>query len=56
MDDLNAIRRRLAGARGSEYWRCLEELADSAAFQELLAREAPRHAAAWSDAMDRRDF
>ena len=50
------IRQRLAGARGPEYWRCLEELADSAEFKELVSREAPRHAAAWLDAMDRRDF
>jgi len=54
--DLNAIRQRLANARGLEYWRCLEELADSAEFKELIGREAPRHAAAWSDALDRRDF
>ena len=56
MDDLNAIRQRLSGARGPEYWRCLEELADSAEFKALVSREAPRHAAAWSEVMDRRDF
>jgi molybdopterin-containing oxidoreductase family iron-sulfur binding subunit len=56
VDDLNVIRRRLSRARGAEYWRCLEELADSAEFNELVSREAPRHAAAWREAMDRRDF
>ena len=56
MKDLNAIGRRLSDARGAEYWRCLEELADSEEFKELISREAPRHAAAWSGAMDRRDF
>ncbi|HVO95595.1 MAG TPA: TAT-variant-translocated molybdopterin oxidoreductase, partial [Terriglobales bacterium] len=56
MDDLNAIRQRLSGARGPEYWRCLEELADSGGFKELVSREAPRQAAVWSDALDRRDF
>ena len=56
MDDLNVIRRRLSSARGPEYWRCLEELADSAEFKELVNREAPRHAAAWTEVMDRRDF
>jgi molybdopterin-containing oxidoreductase family iron-sulfur binding subunit len=40
--DLNAIRQRLASVRGPEYWRCLEELADSAEFKELVSREAPR--------------
>ena len=56
MDNVNSIRQRLAVASGPEYWRCLEELADSAAFKELVSREAPRHSAAWLDAMDRRDF
>ena len=56
MDDLNIIRQRLSQALGPEYWRCLEELADSADFKELVSREAPRHGAAWSDAIDRRNF
>ena len=56
MKDLNAIRQRLSDARGAEYWRCLEELADSAEFEKLVRLEAPRYAAAWSDAIDRRDF
>jgi MoCo/4Fe-4S cofactor protein with predicted Tat translocation signal len=56
VDDLGALRRRLSTARGPEYWRCLEELAGSAEFKELISREAPRHAAAWTDALDRRDF
>ena len=56
MDDVKSIRQRLAVASGPEYWRCLEELADSAAFKELVSREAPRHSAAWLDALDRRDF
>jgi molybdopterin-containing oxidoreductase family iron-sulfur binding subunit len=55
-DDLNVIRQRLSSARGPEYWRCLEELAGSAEFKELVNREAPRHAAAWAEALDRRDF
>ena len=42
MYDLNAVRQRLAKVRGPEYWRCLEELADSAEFKELVSREAPR--------------
>ena len=56
MDDLNAIRQRLSSARGPEYWRCLEELADRAEFKELVQREFPRHAAALGEAMDRREF
>src|SRR5262245_46965637 len=54
--DLDAIRRRLSTARGKEYWRSLDELADSEAFKRWMHEEMPRHAAAWTDALDRRDF
>ena len=32
---------RLEGAQGKKYWRSLEELADSEAFQEMMQREYP---------------
>src|SRR5574341_1402813 len=54
--DLAAIRERLAGARGKLYWRSLEELAESEAFQEFLHREFPRHASEWVDPVTRREF
>ena len=55
--DLAAIRARLASSRGRNYWRSLEELAQSDGFQELLEREFPRHAAEWTnDAAGRRQF
>ena len=54
--DLKAVRQRLASAHGREYWRCLEELADSDSFQQLVHHESPRHAAAWMNAIDRRGF
>ncbi|HEX9274599.1 MAG TPA: TAT-variant-translocated molybdopterin oxidoreductase, partial [Candidatus Binatia bacterium] len=54
--DLNFIRRRLSTVRGVEYWRCLEELADTEDFKELLQREFPRHASVWLDSLDRREF
>ena len=37
--DLAALRARLAGRRGKEYWRSLEELAETADFQDLLRHE-----------------
>ncbi len=55
-DTLSTIRRRLGTSSGPEYWRCLEELADTAEFKEFVSREIPRHAAAWIEAMDRREF
>jgi MoCo/4Fe-4S cofactor protein with predicted Tat translocation signal len=40
-----------------QYWRSLEELADTEEFREWLQREFPREAAVWDDrAIDRRRF
>jgi molybdopterin-containing oxidoreductase family iron-sulfur binding subunit len=41
---------------GPEYWRSLEELAGSAAFQEALHREFPKGASEWLDSVSRRGF
>jgi MoCo/4Fe-4S cofactor protein with predicted Tat translocation signal len=54
--DLAAIRERLGASRGRDYWRSLEELADSEGFQDLLEREFPRYAMQWDDAAGRRHF
>src|SRR6476659_9342303 len=39
-----------------QYWRSLEELADSEEFQEVLHREFPENAAEWNDPVGRRKF
>ena len=55
--DLASIRARLDASRGREYWRSLEELANTEGFQDLLEREFPRQAAEWTDdAAGRRQF
>jgi MoCo/4Fe-4S cofactor protein with predicted Tat translocation signal len=54
--DLAAVREKLSGAHGKEYWRCLEELAGSEAFEQLLRADCPRQASAWADSVDRRGF
>jgi len=41
---------------GKQYWRSLEELAETDEFQELLHREFPEHATEWSDPVGRRKF
>src|SRR5256885_9133737 len=56
MTDLDAVRARLAAARGAQYWRTLEEVADSEAFAELVAREMPAATGLWLDPMQRRSF
>jgi molybdopterin-containing oxidoreductase family iron-sulfur binding subunit len=47
--DLASIRARLDASRGREYWRSLEELANTEGFEDLLEREFPRQAAEWTD-------
>ena len=54
--DLAAIRESLAGASGPEYWRSLEELAKTEAFQEYLHREFPEAASEFTDPVGRRQF
>ncbi len=54
--DLDAIRARLGRARGPEYWRGLEELAETEEFRELLHREFPQDASEWLDPVSRRRF
>jgi molybdopterin-containing oxidoreductase family iron-sulfur binding subunit len=47
--DLAAVRARLAGSGGREYWRNLDELAQTPEFAELVEREFPRQAIGWSE-------
>jgi molybdopterin-containing oxidoreductase family iron-sulfur binding subunit len=54
--DVNALRARLANAEGREFWRSLDELADTPEFNELLKREFPHGAAEWRDPVSRRCF
>ncbi|MGB8986897.1 MAG: TAT-variant-translocated molybdopterin oxidoreductase, partial [Candidatus Sulfotelmatobacter sp.] len=61
---LDSVRERIEAAiahdaaekTGPEYWRSLEELAGSAAFQEALHREFPKGASEWVDSVSRRGF
>lgn len=54
--DLGAVRKRLEGSQGKEYWRSLDELADTEAFQEFMHKEFPRQAAPLASSVNRRDF
>jgi molybdopterin-containing oxidoreductase family iron-sulfur binding subunit len=54
--DLDAIRERLRASGGQEYWRSLEELAETPEFRDFLEREFPRQASVWDDSFDRRKF
>ncbi|SVC34029.1 uncharacterized protein METZ01_LOCUS286883, partial [marine metagenome] len=41
--DLEAIRKRLEDSKGPQYWRSLEELADTDEFQTFMIKEFPQH-------------
>lgn len=53
---LSQIQERLAASRGRDYWRSLEELAETPGFVEFLHREFPRQASEWQPGMSRRGF
>src|SRR5205085_8697392 len=54
--DLAAIRAKLNKACGQQYWRSLEQIADTQQFREMLHREFPPGAAEWWDGLSRRSF
>ncbi len=54
--DIEALRARLDGTRGREYWRSLEALTGTPEFKEFLHREFPQNASEWLDPVGRRGF
>jgi len=50
------VRAKLNGARGQEYWRSLDEVAQTPEFEEMLHREFPNSASEWDSTYSRRDF
>jgi len=54
--DLAPLRNKLAGTRGKQYWRSLEEVAGTPEFSDYLHREFPENASEWLDPKGRRGF
>jgi molybdopterin-containing oxidoreductase family iron-sulfur binding subunit len=54
--DIQALRAKLHGTRGREYWRSLEAVAETPEFKEYLHREFPQNASEWLDPVGRRGF
>jgi len=54
--NIDALRARLDGTRGREYWRSLESLVETPEFKEFLHREFPQNASEWLDPVGRRNF
>jgi molybdopterin-containing oxidoreductase family iron-sulfur binding subunit len=55
-NDIEALRARLEGTRGREYWRSLDSLSETPEFKEFLHREFPQNASEWLDPVGRRGF
>ncbi len=55
--ELADVKEKLSRAgSGPQYWRSLEELAQTDGFYEMLHREFPRQASVWPEGSSRRDF
>jgi molybdopterin-containing oxidoreductase family iron-sulfur binding subunit len=54
--DLEAIRRKLKDSQGKEFWRSLDELAETEEFAAFLEDEFPQQARPLRAEMDRRQF
>ena len=54
--DLDAIRAKLQAARGPQYWRSLDAVAETPEFTEFLHREFPANASEFNDPVGRRNF
>src|SRR5688500_15786768 len=54
--NIDALRARLDGTRGREYWRSLESLTETPEFKDFLHREFPQNASEWLDPFGRRNF
>src|SRR5258706_4342061 len=53
--DIEAIRAKLDSATGQQFWQSPDELAETAALQQIL-REFPDGASEWDDGLNRRNF
>lgn len=51
-----AIRDRILGENGKDYWRSVEEFADTPEFAEFIKQEYPESAEEWDDSLSRRNF
>jgi MoCo/4Fe-4S cofactor protein with predicted Tat translocation signal len=54
--EIDWLRRQMEKSQGKQYWRNLEEIANTRYFQEFLNREFPNQASEWHDPVSRRNF
>ncbi|NOT47213.1 MAG: TAT-variant-translocated molybdopterin oxidoreductase [Acidobacteria bacterium] len=51
-----SMRDKILGSSGRDYWRSVEEFADTPEFEEFVKREYPAHGQEWNDPVTRRSF
>src|ERR1700712_2198246 len=51
-----SIRDRILSLNGKEYWRSIEEHADTPEFREFIGREYPHEIEEWDSSLSRRNF
>jgi MoCo/4Fe-4S cofactor protein with predicted Tat translocation signal len=51
-----SLREQILGKSGKDYWRSVEEFADTPEFEEFVKREYPAHGQEWNDPVTRRSF
>ncbi len=51
-----ALRDSILSQNGKQYWRSLEEFADTPEFREFVSREYPHEAEHWDNGLSRRNF
>ena len=56
LDNLTGVHGNPAPSRGRDYWRSLDQLADTEEFQELIRREFPEQASEMTNPVTRRNF
>ena len=52
----DTLRARLDGVGGQEFWRSLDELAETPEFLDYVSHEFPRQSGEWMDTVARRSF
>lgn len=50
------LREKVLGKSGKQYWRSIEEYADTPEFAEFVKQEYPAHAEEWDNSLSRRNF
>ncbi len=51
-----SIREKILALNGKEYWRSIEEHADTSEFREFIAQEFPHEIEHWDNSLSRRNF